>query len=74
MPSIEAHKIKFAMLCQEKNPRIFLELDFCFVLERHSIISHFSFLRLGGGIGRHKGLKIPCTKRACGFDSRPRHQ
>ena len=31
--------------------------------------------RLGGVIGRHRGLKIPRSLiRACGFDSRPRHQ
>ena len=29
---------------------------------------------LGGGIGRHKGLKIPWGLPPCGFDSRPRHQ
>ena len=28
---------------------------------------------LGGGIGRHEGLKIPCPKRACGFESRSRY-
>ena len=30
--------------------------------------------RLGGGIGRHPGLKIPWALRPCEFDSRPRHQ
>ncbi len=29
---------------------------------------------LGGGTGRHKGLKILCPSRACEFDPRPRHQ
>ncbi len=27
----------------------------------------------GGGIGRHKGLKIPWTFGPCGFNSRPGH-
>ena len=30
--------------------------------------------RLGGGIGRRKGLKIPRCLALCEFDSRPRHQ
>ena len=30
--------------------------------------------RRGGGIGIHRGLKILGPTRACGFDSRPRHQ
>lgn len=32
------------------------------------------YRRLGGGTGRHKGLKIPWGLAPCGFDSRPRHQ
>ncbi len=28
---------------------------------------------LGGGTGRHKGLKIPWSLAPCGFESRPRH-
>ena len=28
---------------------------------------------LGGGIGRHVGLKIPCPLKACRFDSGPRY-
>ncbi len=31
------------------------------------------YICLGGGIGRHKGLKIPWRLSPCGFDSRPRH-
>lgn len=27
----------------------------------------------GGGIGRHRGLKIPRPLRLCGFESRPGH-
>ena len=29
--------------------------------------------RPGGGIGRHKGLKIPRALSLCGFESRPGH-
>ncbi len=32
----------------------------------------YFLLRRGGGIGRHKGLKIPRAFSPYGFDSRPR--
>lgn len=48
-----------------------LESNFAFVVENY--FSHEA-KGLGGGIGRHKGLKIPWSLAPCEFDSRPRHQ
>ena len=38
---------------------------------REGFFSQTHPLRPGGGIGRHAGLKILCSSRACGFKSRP---
>src|ERR1041384_3456662 len=43
-----------------------------FILSRQERPAGDAVCRLGGGIGRHRALKMP-RREPCGFESRPRH-